>query len=357
MKKFLLPILLASTGCAGGSLLNTAPIKETPQTIGSKVSGYTYVPLDPLRIKQKAGERCKAKTDADFKDILPSLPDNAVRISVKSRNGSLSGSFGPATFGTAGNSYQVVLDYIQTDTTNIRFAQFNSISEYQTYQNARPPARYNDIVEANAIFPSIEDEAFYEPVSMEKQKDSGEGTVYETVTETVTIQENDTSSNSAFTISGVQPATGPTTRLDQTEETPSTGKVFNVPVYVGVGLRLTADVNVLSGNVNLSNLGAISASVEAGNSTGTLTVQTLGISGKSVASSLPLPNQINQTTIENAILSLGTIKALMYEDDINLTPRVTGLYLPFADGSEETVNQLVSMLAEKPIEWYRPCKS
>jgi hypothetical protein len=129
---------------------------------------------------------------------------------------------------------------------------------------------------------------------------------------------------------------------------------FSIPVYIGVGLRLVADIEVLKGSVNLASLGSIAASVEAGNSTGSLTVQTLGISGENIDSSLPLPSKLNQTTIENAILSIGAMKALTYGGKVRA--RVTGLYLPVQDGSATLVNLITSELAEIAVPWYRTCK-
>src|SRR5690606_32243655 len=94
-----------------------------------------------------------------------------------------------------------------------------------------------------------------------------------------------------------------------------------VPVYVGVGLRLTANITVLKGEVNLGNLFAIGGEASSEKISGTLVVQTLGISGKTISASIPMPSEINSTTIQNAILALGTIKAVMYENDTRITPR------------------------------------
>ena len=129
-----------------------------------------------------------------------------------------------------------------------------------------------------------------------------------------------------------------------------------IPVYVGVGLRLLADVRVLKGTVNLASLGAIAASVEAGSSAGSLTVQTLGLSGEKVMSAMPLPSKLNQTTVENAILAIGTIKALMYDEDkVNVTPRVTGFFLPLRYGSADLVNLIYAELAKSDVPWFRNC--
>ena len=122
-----------------------------------------------------------------------------------------------------------------------------------------------------------------------------------------------------------------------------------VPVYVGVGLRLTATISVLKGEVNLGNLFAIGGEASSEKISGTLVVQTLGISGKQVSSVIPMPSEINNTTIQNAILALGTIKALMYEADTNVTPRVVGVYNTLG-GGRETINGFISSILQKPKE-------
>ena len=136
---------------------------------------------------------------------------------------------------------------------------------------------------------------------------------------------------------------------------PSSNEVV-IPVYVGVGLRLTATVQILKGNVNLASLGAIAASVEAQKAAGSLVVQTLGINGKQVAASLPLPAELNSTTIQNAIQSLGSIKAVMYDaENTRVTPRVTGIYSPLQFNSPRLINAIVSQLAKARIPWSPAC--
>ena len=125
-------------------------------------------------------------------------------------------------------------------------------------------------------------------------------------------------------------------------------------MYVGVGLRLIASVTVRKGSVNLSSLGVLAADAQAGKVTGTLVVQTLGITGKSVSTSLPLPSDLNQTTIQNAIVSLGSIKAILYDKNTDVDPRVVGIYDPVG-GGQQVVNGIISVLASNPINWNRPC--
>lgn len=123
-----------------------------------------------------------------------------------------------------------------------------------------------------------------------------------------------------------------------------------VPVYIGVGLRLTADLYVVSGSVNLTSLLAIGAAAEAEQVTGQLVVQTLGISGPEISSLVPMPAKLDDSTIQNAILSLGAIRAKMYHTETRLTPRVLGVYNNLG-GGEQTIMGFISALLEQPIEF------
>lgn len=272
---------LTLTGCAGWL--------PTPQTPASFFSGYSYVPLDPLPVKVIDGPNCGPGRPRG--SLLASLPDNAVRIAVRQLNGSAKFSFGPAQLGYEGNSYEVVLDYINADVTNLRFAYVGKIDDPDT--------------------------------------------------------------------SDVRPAVM-LTRIDESKGKGNPGPVGQkevvIPVYVGVGLRLSAIVTVHKGNVNLSSLGSLSAKAEAGQVTGSLIVQTLGITGGKVTTALPLPSELNPTTIQAAIVTLGAVKALIPDTPGTvLKPRVTGIYNPIQNADQATIHQIVSKLAEKPIEWAQDC--
>ena len=131
---------------------------------------------------------------------------------------------------------------------------------------------------------------------------------------------------------------------------------FNLPLYVGIGLRVTSNVQVLKANAKIEGLGVIGAEAEAGRLRGSLVVQTLGVNGKSISAALPIQSELNRTTAQNAIVSIGSIKALLYEDETVISPRVVGLYLPFA-GGQALVNQIISELSKSsPITWKRPCE-
>lgn len=279
--------------------------RNLPKTLGEDNTTYSYIPIDPLPVSTQRGRSC-GNSSENYKELLKSLPDQVVRLAIAQTSGSASGSFGPATVGYKNNSYQVVLDYINVDATQLPVYVKRSIADK----------------EGLGKYVSIYDKSFKLETNYIIKSAPG-------------IIPND---NTEYIFDSKK------------------GEIITIPVYIGVGLRLTASVFVKKGTVDLSGLGAISAAAEAGKLTGTLTVQTLGITGKNVSSSLPLPSEINPTTIQNAILSLGAIKALLHDKDTELTPRIVGVYNPIGGGNK-VMNGIISILAEKPIIWYRPCKN
>lgn len=129
---------------------------------------------------------------------------------------------------------------------------------------------------------------------------------------------------------------------------------FNIPIYVGLGLRTSSIIYAVKGEANISGLGVIGAEAEANNLKGSLIIQTLGVNGKSVAAALPIQSELNRTTAQNAIVAIGTIKALLHSPETWIAPRVVGLYLPFP-GGKALVNALVSELSTHEIEWEYSC--
>jgi hypothetical protein len=130
---------------------------------------------------------------------------------------------------------------------------------------------------------------------------------------------------------------------------------FNIPVYVGIGLRISANVYVVGASANISGIGIIGAEAEAERVKGSLVVQTLGVNGKSITAALPIQSELNRTTAQNAIVAIGSIKALLYADETVKSPRLVGLYLPFP-GGKRLVNALISELSKKPVKWEYPCR-
>lgn len=308
-------IALTLSGCFNGL--------QRPRSAGEIESGYTYIPIDPINVVSRPNvydrSDCEyiAVTDpysnkpdkmVVFRNLLESLPDNAVRVAIQQVMTKGEISFGPVGLGAKNETYRVTVDFINADTISIRtfIGRFGSRLDAPDDPTRIPLSLTNPIPD------------YIDP---------------NTVTYEVRRPEQ-------FSRDAVP--------LGYTE--------YNLPVYVGVGLRVIADVTVIGGKANISGLGAIGIQVERNNVSGTLVTQTLGISGKAVTAALPIQSELNQTTIQNAIVAVGSIKAQLYSPETIASPRVVGVYLPLP-ANRALVNGIVSSLVRDPIYWERPCKT
>lgn len=312
-------VLLLLAGCESIGI-NKGPL---PSTLGENASGYGYIPLDGLAVDQTLeADSCKAwreltdtkskfstavdirgeKAGEDpFKPLLQTLPDISVRFAVASFDSSGGLTFGPAKITVKDKSYRAILDYVNVDAI--------PVSLWVTAFINKKPVKISDI-NGNVVADYYEASVLSDPDQKPKYPES---------------------------------------------------QLVTVPVYVGIGMRLSADITAIEGGVQLTSLGAIGLEAQSKKLTGTLTVQTIGITGESVATSLPLPSSLDQTTIENGILSIGSNRAVVYRPvtdsgGIYTTPRIVGLYSPI--GSEPAlVNAIYSELSRERPKWARPCKS
>lgn len=295
-------IFLIASGCTA---IGRNP--AVPDTLASKASNYGYVPLDGLAIDQdfeadSCAEFTAPKGPKSFAPLSQSLPDITVRFAVASYEQSGGLSFGPAKFTAKGKSYRAVLDYVNVDAIPVTF-----------------------LISAIAY-------GFTKKLSDAR----GEG----------------------LAISGYNVRV-----IDPNRETPSSATenadLVTIPVYIGVGLRLSADVTALESGIPLVSLSAIGFEAQSNSLTGTLTVQAIGLPGETVASSLPLPSKLDQTTIENGVLAIGANRLNIYrykDNDMGAIPRVVGLYSPI--GTEPAlINAIYSELSKKRPKWSRPCKA
>jgi hypothetical protein len=272
-------------------------------SVGENESGYTYIPIDPFPVQTVDGDGCQGAGSKSSAQLLDALPDNAVRMMVERYDVSGTVTYGTSKAGLKNESYRVTVDYINADTVNVPVwiaRSMMSISE-----------KKNVLVD------------MFEPAGSEYVPGSD---VYE-------VRRDDSTT---------------------TADIPSYYNKFNIPVYVGIGLRVSANVYVVGATANISGIGIIGAEAEAERLRGSLVVQTLGVNGKSIAAALPIQSELNRTTAQNAIVAVGAIKALLYNDDTVKSPRVVGLYLPFP-GGRPLVNALISELSKTRLKWERPC--
>lgn len=296
---FATSIVLLASGC--GTTVGRDP--ALPDTPASKASNYGYVPLDGLAVDQDfRSDSCTAASKLlgpkSFAPLSQALPDITIRFAVASYEQSGGLSFGPAKFTAKGKSYRAVLDYVNVDAIPVTFL-ISAIVAGENWKLSDARGMGSPISGYNASV----------------------------VTGDIAYKAN---------------------RAD----------LVTIPVYVGVGLRLSADVTALEANIPLVSLSAIGFEAQSNNLTGTLTVQAIGLPGETVASSLPLPSKLDQTTIENGVLAIGANRLNIYrykDSDMGAIPRVVGLYSPI--GTEPAlINAIYSELSKERPKWSRPCK-
>ena len=303
----LVPALLAA--CSVPACADTL---KPPKTPGEINTGYSYIPVDPLgvgiaieppplgpnatakeRLKRRY-QRCRPRRgDDDDADVMDALPDHTVRMAIRRISGSGDLGFGPVGFTASGNSYQVIVDSIFADTTNVRFA-----------------VKVGNGQRSQAL--------------MGLQKQIPEGTQIDA------------------------------RRLEPGEPLPDGYEDVTIPVYVGIGLRLTASIFAKRGGFDLGNLGGLAAKAAAEQVSGSLTMQTLGVYNQQVAATYAIPNKLDETAIQNALVALGAVKAIVYDRDTGTRPRVTGIYNPLPTSDPKLINKIYSALASKPVPW-TPC--
>lgn len=335
MKTLIILAVLLLSGCA-----NIAPL-DFGKTVAERRAGYSYIPVEPSEVSinckslKGEGNNCVSVSKTS---LLNALPDNSVRIATRLVSSDMSAgipAFG-AEIGLEGNSYEVIIDFVNTQTINKQFIGAWSVtvpdtvtpSERRCYPYERSVLASNPL---NA----------YEIWTLRADANSD--------VDKFNKEESARSENKEITLRCGKLANyfglkdGDIIPYDKIAVTP---EKFNVPVYIGIGLRLRANVTVKKGKVNLSNLTALTAAVESGDATGTMSVQTIGISGRAARTSLLLLDKIDMTTIQNAIQVLASIKASIELEDTTITPRIVGFHNTIGAGSQG-VNLIHSLLASE----------
>ncbi len=328
MRRAFLVLLLAGALPACNSLKT--------QTLGEAASGYTYVPIDPLPVRIEPPVECPWPCAAWANaSLLDGFPDNAVRMLVEQDTVSGSVTFGPSKVGAKNQTYAVTIDFINADVVNRGVWIMKTMRRASDERPCRVPVTGPPGPEGTYRPGS---EIYHVKLAPADEEHGPSEARPEAAAPAADFGMFDCAEPSA-----------PSRPVPARPE-----PVFNIPVYVGVGLRACAHVTTLDGNVNLSGLGVIGAEAEAKRLRGTLVVQTLGVNGKAVATALPINSELNQTTAQNAVVAIATIKNSLHADGTTVVPRAVGLYLPFP-GGRALVNALVTEFAKKPIAWRRPC--
>lgn len=387
--KFIILFCLVLAGCAN---IHPQSNLSTAKGLGESESGYTYIPIDPFPVTSIPGPECPNREDQgvfrkflddvskkadqkanNYENLLDSLPDNAVRMLIEKVDASGGVTYGASKSTMKDESYRVTVDYINADTINFPaiIVKFMRRKDGKSSQSTQPELASDirastgkatndqksddprlirdkedwDAYEAEIVklyFSPAADEDIVDPYAVPDERNYVAGSERYVV---MPVQLKSKSGVNVFDNNKISPKLVALLFARQ----------INIPVYVGVGLRVSANVYVSTAGANISGIGLIGAEAEANKLKGSLVVQTLGVNGKSVAAALPIQSELNRTTAENAILAVASIKALLHSD-VKPAPRVVGFYLPLA-GGKSMVNAIISALSREPLTWERPCKA
>ncbi len=94
---------------------------------------------------------------------------------------------------------------------------------------------------------------------------------------------------------------------------------------IGIGLRVTASVVTSKTDLNLSGLTNLGLEASRGSLKGYLSVEIVGIDSKDVTNLLPLIAKLDETSIQNALQAIATIKSKIWDDDVHLTPHIIAI--------------------------------
>ena len=89
---------------------------------------------------------------------------------------------------------------------------------------------------------------------------------------------------------------------------------------IGIGLRMTADVNTKKADINLGSLLALGVAASLNYLKGSLKVEIIGIGSADVGNLVLLPSVIDEGTIQKTLESMAAIKAKI--SDSKLTPHI-----------------------------------
>jgi hypothetical protein len=91
---------------------------------------------------------------------------------------------------------------------------------------------------------------------------------------------------------------------------------------IGIGLRITAVIVTNKADLNLGSLFVIGLEAKNGSLKGGISVDVVGIDSSDVTNLIPLTSEIDQTSIQNALQALASIKAKIFDNNTKLTPHL-----------------------------------
>jgi hypothetical protein len=102
--------------------------------------------------------------------------------------------------------------------------------------------------------------------------------------------------------------------------------------YIGVGLRVRAEVHTVSANINLGSLFALAAAVQGNLAQGSLSVEVIGIDSAEVNNLFITNSSIDQTSVQKTLESVAAIQAKITDLTTTLTPQILAVEPDMSEG-------------------------
>lgn len=91
---------------------------------------------------------------------------------------------------------------------------------------------------------------------------------------------------------------------------------------VGIGLRISANLETEGADINLGSLLAIGAAANAKELKGDISISVIGIDSPDITNLIPLTSAIDQTSIQSALQAMASIKAKFNDNNIEIHPHI-----------------------------------
>jgi hypothetical protein len=116
---------------------------------------------------------------------------------------------------------------------------------------------------------------------------------------------------------------------------PSQGTEYYGTGKVGVGMRVSIDLLTKKAAVDLSSLLAIGVAAKLGEVQGSLTVDVIGVDSKDITNLIPLNAVVDESSIQQTMQALASIKTKIHDDGVLLTPHIVAVRPSAASSSKE----------------------
>ena len=109
---------------------------------------------------------------------------------------------------------------------------------------------------------------------------------------------------------------------------------------IGIGLRIKATVITNQANLNLSSLVNLGVEASSKHLTGLLSIDIFGIDSKDITNYIPLTAKLDETSIQNALQAIATIKSKIWDNNVKLTPHLIAINQKM-DSSEKIIKEKI----------------